>query len=232
MKKMITFIGTAFLFGSIISCDGFSEEHRENLPSSSTSSPNTEALKIPISEISPPNQSPKAIIYAVAPQGGSEEPEKLDPNNELVILYNLQNSDLDISGWKIKYSGQDNKTPKTKFTIPKNQTLCGKQYLLIAGKDYNMGKWEGDTTPDLTSDSNFIFSATSGHILLLDNQEQEQDRIGYGKAVNPEEEAAEYPKGSCLLYRKDPDIDTNNNKTDFTTAETAISPTLKNSSSK
>ncbi len=187
----------------------------------------------------PVNENPSVIIYAIAPRGNKETPESGEfiSKNEFIILYNTTDANIKINNWKLRNSGSGNGlTYKTFVDIESESELIikSKSYFLITGDGYDSTKWKGDTAPDFTKNNELGISNEGAHIQLVDEEDKEHDRVGYGKSTKlPEGESITFsPSKAIYMYRTNEILDTNNNAVDFTVVEYTKEVFLKNSNSK
>lgn len=174
----------------------------------------------------PVNPQGNVLIYGFASEGSG------GVSDEFVILYNNSDKNVDLSGYRVRYSAASGKTTTNKYIFPDNlYTLGSGKYLLIAGSSYVKAGWSGDNEPDIVLDKEFSFAKKSGHIILENSSNEELDRVGYGDALFPEKEAVSNSSNGFYIYRINPAVDTDNNASDFTSAVSAGGE-LKNNNSK
>lgn len=120
--------------------------------------------------------------------------------DEFVELYNPTNYDINLSQWKLqtKPAESENWTNRTgSLGLPENIIFAHKYYL-ISAKDYDFNIF-----PDYRHPSNWGLADTGGHIRIINNEEIEIDKVGYGNAQDPEGNASQADlSGSESLERK------------------------------
>ncbi len=164
----------------------------------------------------------KVVISEIKSDGGTGK-----STDEYIELYNPEDRPISMDGWKLarltKNSGQNDYTFLIPF-FPTSTKIDGHGYFLIAHHDY-----VGDSLPDIHYDGSSL--ADDNSIVLLDEKGHVVDLVGYGKAINVENQASLAPTSQLLSIERLPGgklgngQDTNNNLVDFIRAY----PTPQNS---
>ncbi|MFH0973012.1 MAG: lamin tail domain-containing protein, partial [Patescibacteria group bacterium] len=127
------------------------------------------------------NIASHVVISEFAVQGLS------DSYDEFVELYNPTNFEVDITGWKLQYKSADgtNWSNKTGNNGLPSLFIKPRGFLLLAGKDYSL-----NASPDYWHNANWGLANNAGHIRIVDIVDKEDieiDKIGYGNAIDPED---------------------------------------------
>ena len=154
--------------------------------------------------------SSSVVIYQLQTGGATA-------TQEFMLLYNQSLSDINVTNWCLQYSSSnDNVGFKTCIEPPDSTTeiwVESQGYISFATNDF------ATANPTFTPDYTFVggMAGASGHMRLLDSQNQEIDKIGWGGAINPETTAATAHTTGKVLSRNilAPNIDTDNNIADF-----------------
>jgi len=144
-------------------------------------------------------------------------------SDEFVELYNNSINEKDISSWKLQYKSDTGTTWSSKVGagLPDGTKIKPKGFFLLAGKSY-----AGGTIPDFRHTVDWNLKDTAGHVRLIDANETEIDRVGYGaSANNPETLPAPTPAFGQSITRNTDGPDTNDNSLDFVVL---ITPTPQN----
>ncbi len=150
--------------------------------------------------------------------------DSLSANNEVIEIYNNDNSPVEVSNWCLYYASATTTSNGIKLAcIEPTDTLdhvfIGPQATVsFASKQYT------SMTPNVTFSA--TLSGTAGHIRLLDSTGTVVDKIGWGTAVSPEGLPALAPPTDKVLVRtlvNGQFTDTNNNAADFTLAAKPVS---------
>lgn len=147
-------------------------------------------------------------------------------SEEFVELYNSSDQTIDISSWKMQYLSAGGTTWQTKATL--NGWFYPHRRILIASNGYLIDQ------ADMTYNAGFKLE--SGHVRIVspdpisDTQLIVEDLVGWGSALYPEGQPADYaPAGNSLQRKTSEDgqyIDSNNNKNDFQVASTPTPESL------
>ena len=138
---------------------------------------------------------------------------------EFIELYNAGAADVDVSNWKVQYfsASVSGFTGTPTRSVPLHGVLKTNQYYLVASTGY------------LTDKANETYTATlakaGGHVRLVSPDPTdttkfvEEDLLGWGTALHPEDTAPPAPAEGSSLQRKTNDdgqyVDTDNNADDF-----------------
>lgn len=136
---------------------------------------------------------------------------------EFILLYNQSQTDINVTNWCLQYSSSnDNVGFKSCIAPPDTTTELWVEpqgYISFATNDFSA------VNPTFAPDYIFVggMAGASGHMRLLDSQNQEIDKIGWGTAVNPETTSAVAHSTGKVLSRNllATNIDTDNNIVDF-----------------
>ena len=169
--------------------------------------------------------------------------ESGDDNNEFCELYNPTDSDIDISGWKLKAFNQTG-TLKTTTTLPAGTIITAHKFYLIGEKDpLNSGDWGGTAiSPDCIRGGTDWQNGPDDYLVLEDGTGTYVDgvRWGHSNGYNPpaipdvpDNHTAPDVIGKSIERKSlnggyAPCQDTNDNSIDFFVQDT---PTPKNSAS-
>ncbi|MDQ3158589.1 MAG: lamin tail domain-containing protein [bacterium] len=133
-------------------------------------------------------------------------------SEEFVELHNTSNEVINMSGWKLKYISSSGLTTKTIYDFDKG--INKQSSILLVTDEYSITTFDFDDK--LLSSG---LASTGGHILLVDQNGNEVDRLGWGSSTQPETKPAGVSgKGEAMWRKIDADsvlIDTNNNFEDF-----------------
>jgi predicted extracellular nuclease len=125
------------------------------------------------------------VISQIATRGpGKAVPAAGSANDEFVELYNPGASDVDISGWKLKYSSSSNpgSFATTLFTVAASTVIKAKKYYLFAaGPDVYSGTAAGDAAKTGTTG---IGIADTGNLKLEDAAGAKIDQVGFTTGGN------------------------------------------------
>ena len=149
---------------------------------------------------------------------------------EYVDIYNNSENPVDITGWCLFYASATDVT-KTKLAClePPAQNikliLSPFSYARLSSAEFNSANI--GFIPDAIFSA--TMSATGGHIRLLNADAVEQDKLGWGTAISPEQTIiAAHPSGSVFSRKAISNLqylqDTNNNSADFTSVILATIP--------
>ncbi len=160
--------------------------------------------------------SPHIVIYQVQTGGNGTGTS----SQELILIKNTSLTDVNITNWCLQYSSSaDNVGFKSCLGSTSQVELW-----LTAGELISFSSTEFiSVNPLFVPDK--IFSAgmasTGGHLRLLDANNNEIDKVGWGTAVHPETTAAPVHTSGKVLGRDDSAlaIDTDNNSVDFLSIE-------------
>ncbi|GEM_PF-2015146 len=123
---------------------------------------------------------------------------------EFIELKNTSAESTNVSGWKVVYSSS---TDASKYTIVELQgEVIAGGFVLLVSNSYLV---PGGVTPDLLFAYNSGMSGVGGHIKLVDNLNQERDRLGWGSAQFAETLPALAPDPGKSLQREGEDSDDN-----------------------
>ena len=163
-------------------------------------------------QIIPQDASPTTsiVLFQVKTEG-------IAAGDEYVLLYNTLDSPIDIAGWCLQYSSASD-NPGFKVCIE------SAEYLVDGGTFISFG------TTSFMQSTNFALdftisggmSSTGGHVRLLDTEDNEVDKLGWGTAVSPEMTVSigapiKHNKSDALSRSLESAIiDSNDNITDFT----------------
>lgn len=149
---------------------------------------------------------------------------------EYVSFYNNSEDSVDVTGWCVYYASSSDAT-KTKLVClepPADNIrliLSPFSYVRFSSVEFKV------STAGFVPDAVFTagMSATGGHIRLLDKDNMEIDKLGYGTAVSPELTAiVAHASGSLFERKKITNVeflqDTNNNNADFSSVILATIP--------
>ncbi len=128
---------------------------------------------------------------------------------EFIELYNSGGTTIDLTNWRLEYSSYTDIT-KNEIAVIDGQ-LPPNGHLLLVSNSYMVP--EG-TTPDLLFGYNGGMSGTGGHIKLIDDVNNERDRLGWGTAQFAETASATAPAGGFSSARINSQ-DSDNNYNDF-----------------
>ncbi|HVE81130.1 MAG TPA: lamin tail domain-containing protein [Candidatus Dormibacteraeota bacterium] len=114
---------------------------------------------------------------------------------EFAELYNPTDSDIDVDGWKLEYksaaSADTDTSWSTKATL--TGTIKAHGFYLIASADY---------LPPADAQLSVGFSATAGHVRIVNSNGAAIDKLGYGVTANaPETAPASAPAAGQSLER-------------------------------
>ncbi|MBP6962307.1 lamin tail domain-containing protein [Candidatus Saccharibacteria bacterium] len=148
-------------------------------------------------------------------------------SQELVLLYNNGPQDVNITDWCIKYSSSTDSSGFSKCITPPDALT---EIWLSSGGIVSFASAEfvavnAGFTPD------FLFSAgmaaTAGHLRIMDNNNAEVDKVGWGSAISPETTTVPaHATGSVLSRSLNALVlDTDNNLNDFS-SKPAHSPII------
>jgi hypothetical protein len=153
------------------------------------------------------------LIYQVQTGGAAAG----SATEEIVLLYNNSVADVNITNWCVEYSSAaDNKGFDRCFMPPDSGVelwVGGNGYLSVATQSFV------DTNSLFTAD--FILpggmAAGSGHLRVFNDTGEEQDKLGWGEAVNPEAVSTlAHNSGESMSRDLDRQaIDTDDNSIDF-----------------
>lgn len=164
----------------------------------------------------------KVVLSQVYGGGGNSGAEY---KNDFIELYNPTNSDVLLTGWKVRYN-----SAASPISSGTSTTLSGS----IKAKGYYLIQQAAGTggTKDLPSPNatgTLALSGTNGKIDLVDASGAQVDLIGYGTANEREGAATAALTNTTAAIRKTAaggrGLDTDNNSADFTVA----SPDPRNS---
>ncbi|MEA3272200.1 MAG: lamin tail domain-containing protein [Patescibacteria group bacterium] len=144
--------------------------------------------------------------------------------DEFVELYNPTNAKIDISGWKLQYKSDTGDTWSSKVGdgLPSNSKIEPYSFFLLASKSY-----DGDISPNYIHNANWGLGNTAGHIRIIDNNDNQIDKVGYGSTANsPETSPAPNPSANQSIERGLAGYDSDDNSKDFIIKE---NPTQTNS---
>ncbi|MCA9333203.1 lamin tail domain-containing protein [Candidatus Saccharibacteria bacterium] len=136
-------------------------------------------------------------------------------DEEFIEIYNTSNSKIDLSTWKLQYLSAGGSSWQTKATL--NGFIYPKGKLLLTSSGYM------DDIADITFSSGMKMEAGHARIAKPDPNDDtkliSEDLVGWGTALHPEGEAADYAPAGSSITRKtnsvDEYVDTDNNKSDF-----------------
>ena len=174
----------------------------------------------------------KVVISQIYPGGGNSGAEY---NTRYIELLNIDEGEVDISGWSVQYSGSNKDTISSNCTLPSKVKLPkGGYYLISLGLGTN-----GNVLP-VTADhtcNKINPAAANGKFYLVNNDKQLEtakptsgyvDAVGYGSANWAEGSAMTTLSAKKAGLRKDGGcVDTNDNSKDFETG----TPNPRNSAS-
>lgn len=151
------------------------------------------------------------LIFQVKTEGSTA-------SEEYIVLHNRSESAIDIVGWCIRYSSlNDNPGFEICVDVQSSKSVGSGQFVTFGTQAF----------VDSTNFSvDFIFTggmaATGGHLRLINDSDQEIDRIGWGTAINPEWPAGQTPILKPAQHLKNEALsrdldfpDTDNNFADF-----------------
>lgn len=138
-------------------------------------------------------------------------------SNEFIELYNNNPNKIEITNWCMKYASASSTNWSNKVCFTPENTFIhffipGHSSIFLSAKEFN---------PVMKSDWQFsaTMSAIGGHIKLVDNTDNEIDRVGWGTATYAESESpAIVINDGRVINRKvigDVFQDTDNNLDDF-----------------
>lgn len=138
--------------------------------------------------------------------------------SRLVEIYNNSDSSVDISNWCLVYSSPSNATPYTKlgcFDASSDNVhifIQPRSYALLASSQTGL-------LSDILLEAG-LGTGTSGHVYLMNGDDNEVDRVGWGLAVNAEGGSPVALGSTKVIERRLDDvsgllIDTDNNNDDF-----------------
>lgn len=129
-------------------------------------------------------------------------------SEEFVELFNGSDDPVDVTGWRIMYLPAAGGTATTRATL--SGSIPARSFVLAAPAAY---------MPDADYTFSAILADGGGHVLLLNAENVEVDRLGWGTASQPEGVAAPAPTAGQSLRREadpsNPFADTDNNAADF-----------------
>ncbi len=149
--------------------------------------------------------SPNIVVSEVATEGTTT-------SHEFIELYNNSSTeDVSLEGWKVQIKSASGSVSRN---LSMEGTLKTHTYALLA----STANSEVCAAADLPCFS-AAMSTAGGHVVVLDNNGNVVDRLGWGTANDPEQTAASVPPAGSSLARKAifPTIlqDTDRNDVDF-----------------
>ena len=175
----------------------------------------------------------KVVISQIYPGGGNSEAVY---NTKYIELHNIDESEVDISGWSIQYSGSNKDVISSTCKLPSNVKLPQGGYYLIAFGDAGTNGGELPVTTDYKCTS-IQPAAANGKLFLVNSDKQLNtskptsgyiDAVGYGSANWAEGTPMAALSAKKAGLRKDGGcVDTNDNSNDFE----ADTPSPRNSNS-
>lgn len=131
--------------------------------------------------------------------------------DEYVEIYNASSDEIvDISLWKLQCRQTRAMSWRTIAVIPEDTYLPPKSFYLIASKDYS----KQEVAPDLIGSFGLGLSM-EGSLRLVDFYGSVMDLVGYGAEAPESEKKPVVSIIGQVVLRKDPSVDTNNNRSDF-----------------
>lgn len=100
-------------------------------------------------------------------------------NEEFVELYNPTNFSVDVGGWKLQYKSSTGTNWLDKVTFSTGQLIAPHSFLLYGGT-------LTETDPDYPSGVNPGLGNSGGHVRLIDDSQNEIDRVGWLAGDSPE----------------------------------------------
>ena len=175
----------------------------------------------------------KVVISQIYPGGGNSGAVY---NTKYIELHNIDESEVDISGWSIQYSGSNKDVISSTCKLPSNVKLPQGGYYLIAFGDAGTNGGELPVTTDYKCTS-IQPAAANGKLFLVNSDKQLNtskptsgyiDAVGYGSANWAEGTPMAALSAKKAGLRKDGGcVDTNDNSNDFE----ADTPSPRNSKS-
>ncbi|MDP2708998.1 MAG: lamin tail domain-containing protein, partial [bacterium] len=103
--------------------------------------------------------------------------------DEFVELYNPTGEDVDLISWKLQTKSAEgiNWTNRTGLLGLPAGIIRAKGYYLITASDYSLS-----VVPDYRHSARWGLADDGGHIRIVNNLEEEIDKVGYGEAIDPE----------------------------------------------
>lgn len=145
------------------------------------------------------------------------------PTNELIELYNNANTPVDITDWCLYYASASSQTNGSKLVCFAASGSAVHVFVPAHAYILAISTQLATANPSMGSDVKFsaTLSAAAGHVRLLNAQNAEVDKVGWGQAAVAAEGLAPAPASTTttLLQRKllDPLTyqDADNNSADF-----------------
>lgn len=157
--------------------------------------------------------SENILIYQVQTAGAVSG----TASQELVLLYNNSSQDVDITDWCIKYSSSTDASGFTKCVTPPDAVT---EIWITSGGIVSFASPEfvainAGFTPDILFTSGM--AASAGHLRVMDNNNVEIDKVGWGTAISPETTVIPAHATGSVLSRSLSALalDTDNNLNDF-----------------
>lgn len=146
--------------------------------------------------------------------------DSLSASDEIISVYNNAVSDVEVTGWCLYYASAATTGNGTKLLCLTPQDTSDHIFLPSHRAATFVSKQHVTNWPNTLYDGLFssTLATTGGQVRLLDAFSNEVDKVGWGGAVSPEQQAAAVPSPTTLLSRILVDgtyIDSDNNATDF-----------------
>ncbi|MDQ0247118.1 putative extracellular nuclease [Bacillus fengqiuensis] len=146
--------------------------------------------------------------------------------NDFIELYNPTDQAVALEGWSVQYASSTG-TFKIEYTTELEGTIQPKSYYLVQQAAGANGT--AISLPTADAEGNIAMGSSSGKVALVRNGEAVTgkddsdvvDFVGYGSSAKPFEGDAptDSLSNTTSAQRKDPNVDTNNNKADFEVKE-------------
>jgi len=143
-------------------------------------------------------------------------------DDEFVELYNPNNIDIDISSFSLKKKTSSGTESNLVSSASFSGIITALGYFLIAPQDDTDGtpNYTGTAVPDLRYSGKSYSVASNNTVLLYDKDDNLQDKVGFGSAIDFETAPVLNPDDEKSIQRKNLGEDTGDNSQDFIIIDT------------